>query len=113
MVEWKRIGSDLRKGLERLRKGTLTAPDLAARGMNVLKLNLDLRKLDESLKGLYTEVGRRVYDRMTTPDASLEAKDDEVEELLKEIRKKLSEREKAQAELEELGRQESDESLST
>ena len=110
MLPWKRIGSDLQKGLERLRKGALTAPDSAAREMNVLKLTFEIRKLNESLTALYGDIGRRIYDGvMTRGGASIEAKDQDVDELLGEIRKKLSEREKIQAELEELRHRETDE----
>lgn len=88
------------------------APGVATREMNILKLSLELRKLDEHLGELYGEVGRRVYDQLTARGLPFEAKDPEMGILLGEIRKPMSLREKIQAELEELRRGEPDEPLS-
>ena len=111
MLPWQRIREDLQRGLEHFRKGSLTAPGVAAQEMNILKLSLELRKLDEHLGELYGEVGRRVYDKLTTRDLPFEAKDPEMGILLGEIRKQMSLREKTRAELEELRRGEPDEPL--
>ena len=111
MLPWRRIWEDLRTGLERFRRGTLTAPGLAAEEMNILKLTLELRKLDERLGELYGEVGKRVYEKLKAR-GSFEVKDAEVDALCKEIGKQMSSREKVWTEREELRRPESHESLS-
>lgn len=59
---FQRLKDDLRAGLATLRLGTVHAAGRALEETELLRMRLELRKLDQQLSDLYKDIGERAVD---------------------------------------------------
>jgi len=98
-----RLKHDVRSGWASLRYGTARAATRALEETEMLRLRLDLRKLDERIKDLHGEIGERAVDlheRGESADHILS--DREINQLAQQVSTMKAERGKLLAEMDEI-----------
>ena len=83
---FQRIKDDLRTGIATLRLGTVHAAGRALEETELLRIRLELRKLDQQLSDLYKDVGERAVDMKERGEtAERVVYDAEIVRLVKEV----------------------------
>jgi predicted nucleic acid-binding Zn-ribbon protein len=102
-----RLKDDLRSGLATLRLGTAHAAGRALEEAELLRMRLEIRKLDQQLSDLYKDVGERAVEmkeRGETAEQILQ--DTEVGRLVRETQLLKEARKKLEAEMEDIRNEE-------
>ena len=98
-----RLKHDVKAGLATLRHGTAQAAIRALEETELLRIRLDVRKLDQQLDELYRDVGERaVYLREVGEPVERVLYDAEIGRLVKEIQELKDAREKLESEIAEI-----------
>lgn len=98
-----RLKDDLRAGLATLRLGTVHAAGRALEETELLRMRLEIRKLDQQLSDLYKDIGERAVDMKERGETSDRVVyDAEIVRLVKEVEVLKESRKKLEAEMEDL-----------
>jgi len=98
-----RLKHDLKTGLVTLRLGTAQAANRALEETELLRLRLEVRKIDQQLSELYRDVGERAVSlREAGEPVERVLYDTEVGRLVKEIHRLKDSSKKLEAEMEEI-----------
>ena len=98
-----RLKPDVKAGLATLRHGTAQAAIRALEETELLRIRLDVRKLDQQLDELYRDVGERaVHLREVGEPVERVLYDAEIGRLVKEIQELKDAREKLESEIAEI-----------
>lgn len=98
-----RLKDDLRAGIATLRLGTVHAAGRALEETELLRMRLELRKLDQQLSDLYKDIGERAIDMKERGETSERVVyDAEIVRLVKEVEVLKESRRKLEADMEEL-----------
>jgi flagellar biosynthesis chaperone FliJ len=98
-----RLKHDLKAGLATLRLGTAQAANRALEETELLRLRLEVRRIDQQLNELYRDVGERAVSlREAGEPVERVLYDTEISRLVKEIHQLKNASEKLQAEMEEI-----------
>jgi len=98
-----RLKHDLKAGLATLRLGTAQAANRALEETELLRLRLEVRRIDQQLNELYRDVGERAVSlREAGEPVERVLYDTEISRLVKEIHELKDASEKLQAEMEEI-----------
>lgn len=98
-----RLKHDLKAGLATLRLGTAQAANRALEETELLRLRLEVRRIDQQLNELYRDVGERAVSlREAGEPVERVLYDTEISRLVKEIQELKNASEKLQAEMEEI-----------
>jgi hypothetical protein len=96
-----RIKDDLRTGIATLRLGTVHAAGRALEETELLRMRLELRKLDQQLVDLYKDIGERAVDMKNRGEtAERVVYDAEIVRLVKEVEVVKESQKKLEAEME-------------
>ncbi len=98
---FQRLKDDLRTGIATLRLGTVHAAGRALEETELLRMRLELRKLDQQLSDLYKDIGERAVE-MKERDETAErvVYDAEIVRLVKEVEVVKESQKKLEAEME-------------
>jgi hypothetical protein len=100
---FQRLKHDMKAGLATLRHGTAQAAIRALEETELLRIRLDIRKLDQQLEELYRDVGERaVHLREAGEPVERVLYDAEIVRLVKEIQELKAAREKLESEIAEI-----------
>jgi len=100
---FQRIKDDLRAGIATLRLGTVHAAGRALEETELLRMRLEVRKLDQQLSDLYKDIGERAVDMKERGEmAERVLYDAEIVRLVKEVEVLKESRKKLEAEMEEI-----------
>ena len=103
MGVFQRLKHDMKAGLATLRHGTAQAAIRALEETELLRIRLDIRKLDQQLEELYRDVGERaVHLREAGEPVERVLYDAEIGRLVKEIQELKAAREKLESEIAEI-----------
>ena len=98
-----RIKDDLRSGIATLRLGTVHAAGRALEETELLRMRLELRKLDQQLSDLYKDIGERAVDMKERGEtAERVVYDAEIVRLVKEVEVLKKLRKKLEADMEDI-----------
>lgn len=98
-----RIKHDLKTGLATLRLGTAHAASRALEETELLRMRLEVRKLDQQLSDLYKDIGERAVDMKERGEtAERVIYDAEIGRLVREVQALKESRMKLEAEMEEI-----------
>ena len=98
-----RLKHDLRSGLATLRFGTARAASRALEETELLRMRLELRKLDQQLTDLYRDVGERAVDMKERGEpAERILFDAEIIRLVRDVQLMKESRTKLKAEMDEI-----------
>jgi hypothetical protein len=98
---FQRIKDDLRTGIATLRLGTVHAAGRALEETELLRMRLELRKLDQQLSDLYKDIGERAVDMKERGEtAERVVYDAEIVRLVKEVEVVKESQRKMEAEME-------------
>ncbi len=98
---FQRIKDDLRTGIAMLRLGTVHAAGRALEETELLRMRLELRKLDQQLSDLYKDIGERAVDMKERGEtAERVVYDAEIVRLVKEVEVVKESQKKLEAEME-------------
>lgn len=98
-----RLKDDLRAGVATLRLGTVHAAGRALEETELLRMRLELRKLDRQLSDLYKDIGERAVDMKERGEtAERVVYDAEIVRLVKEVEMLKESRRKLDAEMEDI-----------
>ena len=98
-----RLKHDLRTGLATLRLGTAQAANRALEETELLRLRLEIRRIDQQLKELFRDVGERAVSlREAGEPVERILYDMEISRLLKEIHQLKDASKKLEGEMEEI-----------
>ncbi len=98
---FQRIKDDLRTGIVTLRLGTVHAAGRALEETELLRMRLELRKLDQQLSDLYKDIGERAVDMKERGEtAERVVYDAEIVRLVKEVEVVKESQKKLEAEME-------------
>jgi hypothetical protein len=98
---FQRIKDDLRTGIATLRLGTVHAAGRALEETELLRMRLELRKLDQQLLDLYKDIGERAVDMKERGEtAERVVYDAEIVRLVKEVEVVKESQKKLEAEME-------------
>ena len=98
-----RLKHDLRSGLATLRLGTAQAANRALEETELLRLRLEVRKIDQQLKELYRDVGERAVSlREAGEQVERVLYDTEIGRLAKDIHQLKETSKKLEAEMQEI-----------
>jgi predicted nucleic acid-binding Zn-ribbon protein len=98
-----RLKDDLRAGIATLRLGTVHAAGRALEETELLRMRLEVRKLDQQLSDLYKDIGERAVDmkeRGETAERVLH--DAEIGRLVREVQALKESRKTLEAEMDEI-----------
>jgi hypothetical protein len=98
-----RLKDDLRAGLATLRLGTVHAAGRALEETELLRMRLEVRKLDQQLADLYKDIGERAVEmkeRGETAERILY--DGDIGRLVREVQTLKESRKKLEAEMDEI-----------
>ena len=100
---FQRLKHDVKAGLATLRHGTAQAAIRALEETELLRIRLDIRKLDQQLEDLYRDVGERaVHLREAGEPVERVLYDAEIGRLVKEIQDLIDVGEKLESEITEI-----------
>lgn len=98
-----RIKDDLRAGIATLRLGTVHAAGRALEETELLRMRLELRKLEQQLSDLYKDIGERALDMKERGEtAERVVYDAEIVRLVKEVEVLKESRKKLEADMEDI-----------
>lgn len=98
-----RLKHDLRTGLATLRLGTAQAANRALEETELLRLRLEIRRIDQQLKELFHDVGERAVSlREAGEPVERVLYDTEISRLVKEIHQLKDATKKLEAEMQEI-----------
>lgn len=98
-----RLKHDLRTGLATLRLGTAHAASRALEETELLRMRLEIRKLDQQLADLYRDIGERAIDiRERGETAERVLYDADIGRLVREVQLLREARKKLEAEMDEI-----------
>ena len=98
-----RLKHDLKSGLATLRLGTAQAANRALEETELLRLRLEVRRIDQQLKELYRDAGERAVSlREAGEPVERVMYDTEIASLVKEIQQLKDTSNKLEAEMEEI-----------
>lgn len=98
-----RLKHDLRTGLATLRLGTAHAASRALEETELLRMRLEIRKLDQQLADLYRDIGERAIDiRERGETAERVLYDADIGRLVREVQLLRETRKKLEAEMDEI-----------
>ncbi len=98
-----RLKHDLRTGLATLRLGTAHAASRALEETELLRMRLEMRKLDQQLADLYRDIGERAIDiRERGETAERVLYDADIGRLVREVQLLREARKKLEAEMDEI-----------
>ncbi|OQW34462.1 MAG: hypothetical protein A4E19_18570 [Nitrospira sp. SG-bin1] len=100
---FQRIKDDLRSGIATLRLGTVHAAGRALEETELLRIRLELRKIDQQLSDLYKDIGERAVDMKERGEtAERVVYDAEIVRLVKEVEMLKESRKKLEADMEDI-----------
>jgi seryl-tRNA synthetase len=98
-----RMKDDLRAGLATLRLGTVHAAGRALEETELLRMRLELRKLEQQLSDLYKDIGERAVDMKERGEtAERVVYDAEIVRLVKEVEGLKASQKKLEADMEDI-----------
>jgi hypothetical protein len=98
-----RLKHDLKSGLATLRLGTAQAANRALEETELLRLRLEVRRIDQQLKDLYRDVGERAVSlREAGEPVERVLHDTEIARMVKEIEHLIDMSRKLEADMQEL-----------
>jgi predicted nucleic acid-binding Zn-ribbon protein len=98
-----RLKDDLRAGIATLRLGTVHAAGRALEETELLRMRLEVRKLDQQLSDLYKDIGERAVDMNERGETSERIiHDAEIGRLVREVQAVKESRKKLEAEMDEI-----------
>ncbi|MDH4088464.1 MAG: hypothetical protein OEV71_06425 [Nitrospira sp.] len=98
-----RIKDDLRAGIATLRLGTVHAAGRALEETELLRMRLELRKLEQQLSDLYKDIGERAVDMKERGEtAERVVYDAEIVRLVKEVEVLKESQKKLEADMEDI-----------
>ncbi len=98
-----RMKDDLRAGLATLRLGTVHAAGRALEETELLRMRLELRKLEQQLSDLYKDIGERAVDMKERGEtAERVVYDAEIVRLVKEVEVLKASQKKLEADMEDI-----------
>ncbi|MGZ8366478.1 MAG: hypothetical protein ACXW4C_02860 [Nitrospira sp.] len=98
-----RMKDDLRAGIATLRLGTVHAAGRALEETELLRMRLELRKLEQQLSDLYKDIGERAVDMKERGEtAERVVYDAEIVRLVKEVEVLKKSRKKLEADMEDI-----------
>lgn len=98
-----RLKDDLRTGLATLRLGTVHAASRALEETELLRMRLEVRKLDQQLSDLYKDIGERAVDMKERGETAERVMfDAEIGRLVREVQALKESRKKLEAEMDEI-----------
>lgn len=98
-----RIKDDLRAGLATLRLGTVHAAGRALEETELLRMRLELRKIEQQLSDLYKDIGERAVDMKERGEtAERVVYDAEIVRLVKEVEVLKASQKKLEADMEDI-----------
>jgi predicted nucleic acid-binding Zn-ribbon protein len=98
-----RLKDDLRAGITTLRLGTVHAAGRALEETELLRMSLELRKLDQQLSDLFKDIGERAVDMKERGEtAERVVYDAEIVRLVKEVEVLKESRRKLEAEMQQI-----------
>jgi len=98
-----RLKDDLRAGIATLRLGTVHAAGRALEETELLRMRLELRKLDQQLSDLFKDIGERAVDMKERGEtAERVVYDAEIVRLVKEVQELKESRKKLEVEMDEI-----------
>ncbi|MFZ1805225.1 MAG: hypothetical protein WAU05_14955 [Nitrospira sp.] len=98
-----RIKDDLRAGITTLRLGTVHAAGRALEETELLRMRLELRKLEQQLSDLYKDIGERAVDMKERGEtAERVVYDAEIVRLVKEVEGLKASQKKLEADMEDI-----------
>jgi predicted nucleic acid-binding Zn-ribbon protein len=100
---FQRLKDDLRAGIATLRLGTVHAAGRALEETELLRMRLEVRKLDQQLSDLYKDIGERAVDMKERGETSERIiHDAEIGRLVREVQAVKESRKKLEAEMDEI-----------
>ena len=98
-----RLKDDLRTGLATLRLGTVHAAGRALEETELLRLRLEIRKLDQQLSEAYKDIGERAVDMKERGETAERVMyDEEIGRLVREVQVLKESRKKLETEMDEI-----------
>ncbi len=98
-----RLKDDLRTGLATLRLGTAHAASRALEETELLRMRLEVRRLDQQLSDLYKDIGERAVDMKESGEtAERVLYDVEIGRLVREVQVLKESRKKLETEMDEI-----------
>ena len=98
-----RLKHDLRTGLATLRLGTAHAASRALEETELLRMRLEVRKLDQQLSDLYKDIGERAVDMKERGEtAERVLYDAEIGRMVRDVQELKEARKKLEAEMDEI-----------
>ncbi|TKB93542.1 MAG: hypothetical protein E8D40_05575 [Nitrospira sp.] len=98
-----RMKDDLRAGIATLRLGTVHAAGRALEETELLRMRLELRKLEQQLSDLYKDIGERAVDMKERGEtAERVVYDAEIVRLVKEVEVLKASQKKLEADMEDI-----------
>ena len=98
-----RLKDDLRTGIATLRLGTVHAAGRALEETELLRMRLELRKLEQQLSDLYKDIGERAVDMKERGEtAERVVYDAEIVRLVKEVEGLKASQKKLEADMEDI-----------
>lgn len=100
---FQRLKDDLRAGIATLRLGTVHAAGRALEETELLRMRLELRKLDQQLSDLYKDIGERAVDMKERGETTERVVyDAEIVRLVKQVDTLMDSRKKLEAEMNQI-----------
>jgi predicted nucleic acid-binding Zn-ribbon protein len=97
------IKDDFRSGMATLRLGTAHAANRALEETELLRMRLDVRKIDQQLSDLYKDIGERAVEMKERGEAAERVVyDAEIARIMREIQQLKDGRKKLEAEMDEI-----------
>jgi predicted nucleic acid-binding Zn-ribbon protein len=97
------IKDDFRSGMATLRLGTAHAANRALEETELLRIRLDVRKIDQQLSDLYKDIGERAVEMKERGEAAERVVyDAEIARIMREIQQLKDGRKKLEAEMDEI-----------
>jgi predicted nucleic acid-binding Zn-ribbon protein len=98
-----RIKDDFRSGIATLRLGTAHAANRALEETELLRMRLEIRKIDQQLSDLYKDIGERAVEMKERGEAAERVVyDAEIARIMREIQQLKDARKKLEAEMDEI-----------
>lgn len=98
-----RIKDDFRSGIATLRLGTAHAANRALEETELLRMRLEIRKIDQQLSDLYKDIGERAVEMKERGEAAERVVyDAEIGRIMREIQQLKYGRKKLEAEMDEI-----------
>ena len=98
-----RIKDDLRTGLATLRLGTAHAASRALEETELLRMRLEVRKIDQQLSDLYKDIGERAVEMKERGETAERVMyDEDIGRVVREIQELKDARKKLESEMDEI-----------